>query len=154
MAASPPWPWRPQPEPDLARLAMEAADRAGVAELRDWPEWRKGGVAFRNLPVFLPWIGRDRDLWHLVLVQPREAGALVPGAKTLAMPEHWLEDLDLEALAGPLALHPDLEGRGQVHVVRILGPGKAQVRTLGAPDPALVEQVLAAITGLPGWNLG
>lgn len=153
MAAAP-HPWLPRPEPDLARLAMEAADLAGIAELRDWPEWRKGGVAFRDLPVFLPWIGREGGLDHLVLLQPRELGALVPGARTLPMPEGWLEELDLEALGRPLALHPDLGGQGRVHVVRILGPGRALVRSLGGPAPALVGAVLAKVSGIAPWELG
>jgi len=51
-------PWLPPGEPDLARLAMVAADAAGVRDLRAWPELRKGGMGFGLLPCLAwPWSG-------------------------------------------------------------------------------------------------
>ena len=59
-------PWLPPDHPDLARLAMAAADAAGIPTLRAWPEFRKGGVGFGDLPPFLAWRGREdgRDQAH------------------------------------------------------------------------------------------
>lgn len=145
-------PWLPPPQPDLARLAMEAADAAGLVELRDWPEFIRGGVGFRGLPIFLPWYGRDGGGHILVLVQPREVGAIVPGARPQPMPEGWLEDLDLEALALPLARHPAFGGQAHVQVVQVLAAGQAKVRALGPPAPAVVAAVLARLTGLEPWT--
>ena len=146
-------PWLPPEQPDLARLAMAAADAAGVAELRTWPERRKGGIGFGDLPPFLSWRGREDGREHLVLVQPREVGALVPGARNAPLPGRWLEDLDLENLARPLAGHPDFPGGAAVHVVRLTGIGRAQVRTSGAPGPAVVRAELELLTGVERWEL-
>jgi len=145
-------PWLPPEQPDLARLAMAAADAAGIRELRAWPELRKGGIGFGDLPPFLSWRGEEGGRLHLVLVQPREVGALVPGARSAPLPERWLESLDLDSLARPLACHPDFPGGASVHVVRLAGPGRAQVRTLGEPGPALVRAVLERLTGVVAWD--
>lgn len=145
-------PWLPPEQPDLARLAMAAADAAGVAELRAWPEARKGGIGFGDLPPFLCWQGQEGGRRHLVLLQAREAGALVAGARTAPLPERWLETLDLDSLARPLACHPDFPGGTAVHVVRLAGPGRARVRTLGEPGPGVVRAVLERVTGLGGWR--
>jgi hypothetical protein len=146
-------PWLPPDSPDLAHLAMEAADEAGIASLRAWPEIRKGGVAFGDLPPFLGWRGRTEVGWHLVLLQAREVGALVPGARTAALPEGWLEALDLEALARPLARHPDFPGGASVHVVHLPGGEIARVRTLGTPAPGLVAEVLKRTSHIQSWHL-
>lgn len=148
-----PAPWLPPVPPDLPRLAMAAADAEGLAELRSWPEWRKGGVGFGDLPPFLPWAGQAGGRWHLVLVQPRELGALVPGARVAPLPEGWLEALDLAALARPLALLPDFPGGAGVQVVAVAGPGRARVRSHGAAAPGLVRTVLARLTGREDWAL-
>ena len=147
-------PWLPSPGPDLARLAMEAADEAGRIRCDAWPELRKGGVAFGTLPVFLPWLGVAGGRHHLVLVQPREVGGLVPGARTAPLPEGWLEALDLEALAAPLARHPAFPGGASVHVVGILGPGTFRVRTRGEAAAEVVAGVLGRISGVEAWTLG
>ena len=86
-----------------------------------------------------------------MLVQPREVGALVPGARSVPLPGRWLEELDLENLARPLAAHPDFPGGAAVHVVRLSGIGRAQVRSLGEPGPALVRAVLERLTGVADW---
>jgi hypothetical protein len=149
-------PWLPPEQPDLARLAMAAADAAGIGALRAWPELRKGGIGFGPLPPFLAWQGREGGRRHLVLLQAREVGALVPGAKTVPLPERWLENLDLDDLARPLASHPAFPGGTAVHVVRLVGAGRAQVRTLGEPGPAVVRAVLERLTGVGAgvWVLG
>jgi len=144
-------PWLPPEQPDLVRLAMAAADAAGVAELHAWPELRKGGIGFGALPPFLSWRGREHGREHLVLVQPREVGALVPGARSVPLPGRWLEDLDLENLARPLSHHPDFPGGAAVHVVRLAGVGRAQVRTSGDPGLAVVRAVLERLTGVGDW---
>jgi len=144
-------PWLPPAQPDLARLAMAAADAAGVRELRAWPEWRKGGIGFGGLPPFLSWRGGESGRHHLVLVQAREVGALVPGAKLAALPEDWLASLDLDSLARPLACHPDFPGGAAVHVVRLAGTGRAQVRTRGEPGAGVVRAVLERLTGIADW---
>ena len=146
-------PWIPPEQPDLARLAMEAADAAGVGQLRGWPERRKGGVGFGDLPPFLCWRGQQAGRHHLVLLQAREAGALVPGARVPPLPASWLADLDLANLARPLALHPDFSGGAAVHVVRIVEAGRAQVRSFGAPGPVVVGAVLERLTGWGDWDL-
>jgi len=130
---------------------MAAADDAGLARCDAWPEWRKGGVGFGDLPPFLPWHGCAGGRHHLILVQPREVGALVPGARPRPLPEAWLEALDLGALARPLARHADFEGGASVHVVRVLGPGRAEARTSGAPAADLVSAVLERLSGVTGW---
>ena len=140
-------PWLPPEQPDLARLAMAAADAAGIRELRAWPEWRKGGIGFGALPPFLTWRGQEDGREHLVLLQPREVGALVAGARSAPLPERWLEDLALDDLARPLALHPDFPGGASVHVVHLEPPGLARVRSFGAPGPAVLGAVLERLTG-------
>ena len=146
-------PWLPPPEPDLARLAMETADSLGWPSLRAWPEHRKGGIGFQDLPPFLSWQGLEGDRRHLVLLQAREVGALVPGARIQALPAGWLEALDLQALAAPLARHPALGGAASVQVVQVAGPGRAVVRTYGAPGGEVVRAVLAQVSGLEVWAL-
>jgi hypothetical protein len=145
-------PWIPPEQPDLARLAMVAADAAGVRDLRAWPELRKGGVGFGQLPPFLSWQGLAGDQHHLVLLQARELGGLVPGARMLPLPGGWLGALDLEDLARPLACHPDFPGGAAVHVVHLPGPGRAQVRSVGPPGPGMVRAVLERLTGWPTWD--
>lgn len=144
-------PWLVPPEPDLARLAMEAADAAGLAVLDAWPEQRKGGIGFGTLPPFLSWQGQAGAGRHLVLLQAREVGALVPGARMEPLPPDWLADLNLAALARPLAMHPALGGRASVHVVQLPSPGRGLVRTLGEPAPGLVKAVLVRVSGLADW---
>lgn len=144
-------PWLPPPGPGLARLAMEAADEAGLARLEAWPEFQKGGIGFGGLPPFLAWHG-VRGGHHLILVQPREVGALVPGARPPQLPEGWLQDLDLEALARPLARHPAFPGGASIHVVGILGPGRMRVRTRGEDPGDLVAGVLERISSVRGWS--
>ena len=146
-------PWLPPAAPDLVMLAMAAADEAGVQRLQAWPEWRKGGIGFGALPPFLAWQGEEEGRWHLVLLQPREVGALVPGARRAALPEGWLAALDLEALARPLACHPDFPGGASVHVVHLPGGSICQVRTRGIPQPEVVLEVLKRLTDAQNWSL-
>lgn len=146
-------PWIPPASPDLAWLAMAAADEAGAAELRIWPEVRKGGVAFGGLPPFLCWKGREAQAWHLVLLQAREVGALVPGARRAELPPGWLGALDLEALGRPLARHPDFPGGASIHVVHLPGGDRFRVRTLGSPAPDLVADVLKRTSHIQTWQL-
>lgn len=146
-------PWVPPTSPDLAHLAMAAADDAGIASLRAWPEVRKGGIGFGTLPPFLCWRGREHGAWHLVLLQAREVGALVPGARTAPLPVGWLAALDLESLARPLARHPDFPGGASVHVVHLPGGEAFQVRTFGAEAPSLVAEVLKRTSHIQIWHL-
>lgn len=146
-------PWLPPAEPDLARLAWDAADREGLGSLRGWPEVHKGGIAFGGLPPFLSWRGQDGGGWQLVLLQPRELGALVPGARVAPLPEGWLEALALEDLARPLVLHPDFPGGTSLQVAQLPHPGLARVRTAGRQAPELVGAVLARLTGREDWEV-
>ncbi|BDU76589.1 diaminopimelate epimerase [Mesoterricola sediminis] len=147
-------PWIPPGSPDPFRLALEAADAAGLARCDAWPRFERGGVTFGGLPPFLTWRVRAGDATHLILVQAREVGALVPGARRDPLPDRWLEDLDLDALARPLAIHPAFPGGASVHVVQVLAPGRARVRSHGdAPGPA-IGAVLARLSGLPDWDAG
>lgn len=146
-------PWIPPVSPDLTALAMEAADAVGLASLRAWPESRKGGIGFGTLPPFLSWCGTRDGAWHLVLLQPREVGALVPGARTAPLPLGWLEALDLDSLARPLARHPDFPGGASVHVVHLPGGEQFRVRTFGVPAADLVAEVLARTSHIQIWNL-
>ena len=145
-------PWLPPAEPDLVRLAWEAADAAGMAELRTWPEVRKGGIGLGSLPAFLAWRGTLEGRCHLVLLQAREIGALVPGARRPDLPEGWLDTLDLISLARPLARHPDFPGGASVHVVHLPGGNRARVRTWGDAAPSLAAEVLRRLSGLEGWR--
>lgn len=144
-------PWIPSAKPDLGRLAMEAADAEGVASLSLWPEADKGGVRFGNLPPFLAWRGEAGGRCHLVLLQPREVGALVPGARTAPLPARWLETLDLESLARPLRHHPELMGCA-VHVVSLPASGDAHVRSSGPVLPELITGVLDRVSGVKVWS--
>lgn len=146
-------PWIPPERPDLATLAMEAADEAGIPSLRAWPERRKGGIGFGELPPFLCWRGREEGCWHLILLQPRELGALVPGARTSALPDGWLEALDLASLARPLAHHPAFPGGASVHVVHLPGADRFKVRTQGVAVPGLVAEVLKRTSHIQTWQL-
>ncbi len=146
-------PWIPPASPDLALLAMEAADEAGLASLRAWPSVSKGGVRFGELPPFLCWCGKVDGAWHLVLLQAREVGALVPGARTASLPPGWLEALDLEALARPLARHPDFARGASVHVVHLPGTETFRARTFGTPAPDLVAEVLKRTSHIQIWHL-
>jgi len=146
-------PWIPPPSPDLAVLAMDAADSAGISSLRAWPERRMGGIGFGPLPPFLCWRGFENGSWHLVLLQAREVGALVPGARTEPMPEGWLDRLDLESLARPLTSHPDFPGGVSVHVVHLPGGDSFRVRTFGTPAPEFVAEVLRRTSHIQVWNL-
>jgi hypothetical protein len=146
-------PWIPPTSPGLALLAMEAADEAGIRSLRVWPELRKGGIGFGTLPPFLCWRGVANGASHLVLLQAREVGALVPGARTAPLPEGWFESLDLPSFARPLARHPDFPGGASVHVVHLSGRASFLVRTLGTPAPDLVVEVLKRTSHIQIWNL-
>lgn len=145
-------PWIPPRFPDLARLAMDIADQFDVPDLRAWPEARKGGIGFGALPPFLSWLGVRNGKRHLVLLQAREVGALVPGARTSPMPPRWLESLDLESLARPLAHHPDFEGGACVHVVHVEPKGEAQVRSFGEPAPDVIKAVLERLSDVKVWS--
>jgi len=146
-------PWIPPVSPDLAVLAMDAADEAGIATLRAWPELRKGGIGFGDLPPFLCWRGLKHGAWHLFLLQAREIGALVPGARTAPLPEGWLEALDLDSLARPLSRHPAFPGGASVHVVHLPGGGSFKVRTLGPAALDLLAEVLKRTSHIQIWNL-
>lgn len=146
-------PWIPPATPDLPSLAMAAADAAGVESLRAWPELRKGGIGFGTLPPFLCWRGENEAGHHLVLLQAREAGALVPGARILPLPEGWLRDLDLDALARPMACHPAFPGGASVHVVHLPGGDVFQTRTFGTPAPGLIAEVLKHTSHIQIWQL-
>ncbi len=146
-------PWIPPASPELAILAMEAADEVGLASLRAWPSVSKGGVGFGQLPPFLCWQGRVVGAWHLVLLQAREVGSLVPGARMAPLPVGWLEALDLEALARPLARHPDFPGGASIHVVHLPAAEAFRVRTFGTPAPDLVAEVLTRTSHIQIWNL-
>jgi hypothetical protein len=133
---------------------MDTADALGIESLRAWPEARKGGIGFGILPPFLSWHGRLGNAHHLVLLQPRELGALVPGARTAPLPPRWLEDLDLESLARPLAHHPAWGGAvASVHVVSVPKAGEAQVRSLGSVAPDIVSTVLNRVAEARVWSL-
>ena len=146
-------PWIPPTSPDLATLAMAAADEAGIASLRAWPEVRKGGIGFGTSPPFLCWRGWVDDASHLVLLQAREVGALVPGARTAPLARGWLDSLDLEALARPLARHPAFPGGASVHVVHLPGGEAFQARTFGTSAPDLVAEVLKCTSHITVWHL-
>jgi hypothetical protein len=146
-------PWIPPAQPDLVRLALEAADAAGIQGRDAWPRWEKGGIGFGDLPPFLPWRGLKEGGHHLVLVQPRELGALVPGARPRPLPEGWLEALDLEALARPLAAHPAFPGGAAIHVAAVEAPGRARARAWGRPEPELVGAVLARLSAVAAWRV-
>jgi hypothetical protein len=144
-------PWIPPANPDLARLAMDAADEEGIVSLTAWPEADKGGVRFGGLPPFLAWRGAVEARVHLVLLQPREVGALVPGARTAPLPKGWLEALDLDSLARPMRHHPDLLGCA-VHVVSLPTSGEAHVRSAGPSAPDLIAAVLDRVSGVKVWS--
>lgn len=145
-------PWILPLQPDLARWSMEVADQFGVRELGAWPEARKGGIGFGTLPPFLSWLGVQQGKRHLVLLQAREVGALVPGAHTAPMPHQWLESLDLESLARPLAHHPALGDGASIHVVHLKPTGEAQVRSYGAAAPDVIRAVLERLSDVRVWN--
>ena len=148
-------PWILPSQPDLARLAMEVADLLDVVELRAWPEARKGGIGFGELPPFLSWHGIEEGRHHVVLLQPREVGALVRGARIQPLPARWLESLDLESLARPLANHPAFQGGASVHVVRLVACGDApevQVRSYGLPGMSVVRAVLDGVSSVKLWS--
>jgi hypothetical protein len=88
-----------------------------------------------------------------VLVQAREVGALVPGSRTVPLPEGWFEALDLPALARPLARHPEFPGGTSVHLVHLPGGEAFRVRTFGQPAPGLVAEVLKRTSHIQIWNL-
>lgn len=145
-------PWLPPPEPDLGCLAMEVADALKVRELRAWPIADRGGIGFGNLPPFLSWQGSLNGKHHLVLLQAREVGALAPGARTAPLPPGWLENLDLESLARPLAHHPAFPGGASVHLVHLSARGEAHVRSYGEPAPELIREVLARLSDVQVWS--
>ena len=144
-------PWIPPATPDLARLAWEAADTAGITSLRDWPIAKNAGIEFAGLPVFLCWRAFD-GAQHVILVQPREIGALVPGARLEPLPLGWLESLDLDALARPLAIHPDFGEGASIHVVHLPKPHRMCIRTFGVAAPEMVTTVLERLTGISDWK--
>ncbi|MDP2876882.1 MAG: hypothetical protein Q8O00_11905 [Holophaga sp.] len=144
-------PWIPPASPSLERLAWEAADSAGLATLKAWPQVHMAGVAFGGLPAFLCWQVFD-GANHLVLLQVREIGALLRQSSLEVLPEDWLNTLDLESLARPLAIHPDFSGGVAVHVVQLLGPGHLQVREFPQPAPGAVLYVVERLTGITDWT--
>lgn len=151
-------PWIPPAEPDLARLAMEVADRLEVAELRGWPELRKGGIGFWVLPPFLSWHAVKDGAQHLVLLQPREVGSLVPGARMEPLPNRWLGTLDFESLARPLAHHPAWGGAvASIHAASVAPKAEGEgvdvwVRTYGASAPDVIRAVLDRVGGVKLWS--
>jgi hypothetical protein len=149
-------PWIPPAEPDLARHAMDVADRLDVAELRAWPEHRKGGIGFWVLPPFLSWHAVKDGAHHLVLLQPREVGALVPGARTEALPNRWIVTLDFESLARPLAHHPAWGGAvASVHAVSVKPQSEGAevlVRSYGPEAPDVVRAVLDEVSSVRLWS--
>jgi hypothetical protein len=149
-------PWIPPSDPDLARLAMEVADRLDVSDLRAWPEHRKGGIGFWILPPFLSWHVQKEGAHHLVLIQPREVGALVEGARMEPLPNRWLVTLDLESLARPLAHHPAWAGAvAAVHVVSVRpaeGNPEVWIRSYGDEAPEVVRAVLDKVSGQKVWS--
>jgi len=145
-------PWIPPASPDLAALAMEAADEEGIPSLRAWPEVRKGGIGFGDLPPFLCWTGEADGRWHLVLLQAREVGALVPGARMEPLPAGWFEALDLGALARPLARHPAFPDGASIHVVHLPGGEVFRVRSVGQAAPDLVAEVLKRTSHIQTWH--
>ena len=95
---------------------------------------------------------------HLVLVQPREVGALVPGARTAPLPEGWLEDLDLASLARPLAAR--MQGFDVwVHAVAPSATAPdARPEAARLAASALLDQTITAVRrahgGEPEWGDG
>jgi hypothetical protein len=146
-------PWIPPAEPSLGRLAMEAADEEGLPAVRAWPEVRGNGVVFGDLPPFLCWTGSEHGRRHLVLLQARELGAVVQGARPSSLPGRWLAELELESLVRPLRRHPCFPEGVSVHVVRVPGPGESRIRSIGAPAPALLQEVLSRLTGIDSWEI-
>jgi hypothetical protein len=88
-----------------------------------------------------------------VLLQAREVGALVPGARTAPLPADWLEELDLDSLARPLARHPAFPGGTSVHVIHLPGGPTFQARTFGRPAPSLLADVLKQTSHIQVWHL-
>jgi hypothetical protein len=76
----------------------------------------------------------------------------VPGARTQPLPPRWLETLDLESLAQPLAHHPAFPDGASVHVVQLPAAGEARVRSFGAPAPDLVREVLGRVSSVQVWS--
>ncbi len=145
-------PWILPSDPDLARLAMDVADALEVHELRAWPVADKGGIGFGGLPPFVSWHGLQHGKHHLVLLQAREIGALVPGARISPLPARWLETLDLESLARPLAHHPVFEGGASIHLIHLPARGEAQVRCYGDPAPDIIRAVLTRLSDVQVWS--
>lgn len=131
---------------------MEVADQLDVRKLEAWPEARKGGIGFGSLPPFLSWLGVEGGKRHLVLLQAREVGAMVPGARMAPLPYQWLESLDLESLARPLARHPAFGAGASVHVVHLKPKGEAQVRSYGDAAPEVIRAVLERLCDVQLWN--
>ena len=146
-------PWIPPKEPSLGRLAMEVADAEGLRDLRAWPEVRGNGVVFRDFPPFLCWTGSEDGHHHLVLLQARELGALVPGARIADLPAGWLRELDLESLVRPLRRHPAFPGGVSVHVVRVHKAGEAYRRSAGLQPRTIVQEVLERLSGITPWRV-
>ena len=145
-------PWVLPAQPDLARLAMDVADALEVRELRAWPVADKGGIGFGGLPPFVSWHGLFQGQHHLVLLQAREVGALVPGARTAPLPSRWLETLDLESLARPLAHHPAFQGSASIHVIHLPARGEARARSHGDPAPDVIRAVLGRLSDVRVWS--
>jgi hypothetical protein len=68
------------------------------------------------------------------------------------LPDGWLDALDLEALARPLARHPAFPGGAAVHVVHLPGGPHYRVRTFGRPEPGLVVEVLRRVSSVQVWG--
>jgi len=132
---------------------MAAADEEGIAALTAWPEVRGNGLAFAGLPPFLCWRGRAAGRTQLVLLQARELGGVVPGARPAPLPVGWLRYLDLEALARPLRRHPAFPGGVAVQVLRVACAREAWRRGPEPAPAAFLDEVLARLTGLRGWRI-
>ncbi|MBI4913215.1 MAG: hypothetical protein HY823_10795 [Acidobacteria bacterium] len=134
------------------RLVLEAEDREGPLE-PPVPQVRGNGLVLGALPSVLCWRGREGPRVQLMLLQARELGALVPGARMDPLPPGWLDSLDLAGLAQVLRGHPDFGPGCGVHGLAVQGPGAARRRGHGPWSGTLGAGALARLTGIGGWRI-